>query len=146
MAHSASTRWSNKEQYRKYLYLPFGKAENTESLCYQGTSHIINFCNDGELQKVQKIVDNHWDIAQMEKQELHFSKKGLCTAIPGAILAVVCCFTPILVITLGTLSLGVFTPYFNYLLLITLLMLIAWAFVSYGRWKKVCKSYIKKVR
>jgi mercuric ion transport protein len=96
------------------------------------------------MQKVQKMIDHHLEITQIEKKELQPSKKGLFTAIPGATLAVVCCFTPILVITLGTVSLGVFMPYLNYLSLITLLMLIAWSFVSYGRWKKACKSYIKK--
>lgn len=112
----------------------------------RGALSSSTFSTLGEMQKVQKIIDHHRDIAQMEKQELQLSKKGFCMAIPEVILAVVCCFTPILVITLGTIGSGVFMPYLNYLLLIALLMLIVWAFVSYGRWKKACKSYIKKVR
>ncbi|HEA68742.1 MAG TPA: mercury resistance system transport protein MerF [Desulfobacterales bacterium] len=78
----------------------------------------------------------------MEKQESQPSKKGLYASISGAILVAVCCFTPILVIALGAAGIGAFTPYLDYVLLPALLMLIVLAFVSYGKWKKACKSCV----
>ncbi len=79
----------------------------------------------------------------MKKQTSQPSKKGIYAAIAGSILVALCCFTPILVITLGAVGLGAFTPYLDYVLLPALLMLIVLAFVSYGRWKRTFKSGAK---
>lgn len=79
----------------------------------------------------------------MKKQTSQPSKKGIYAAIAGSILVALCCFTPILVITLGAVGLSAFTPYLDYVLLPALLMLIVLAFVSYGRWKRTCKSGAK---
>ena len=79
----------------------------------------------------------------MKKQTSQPSKKGIYAAIAGSILVALCCFTPILVITLGAVGLSAFTPYLDYVLLPALVMLIVLAFVSYGRWKRACKSGAK---
>ncbi len=73
------------------------------------------------------------------------SKKGIYAAIAGSILVALCCFTPILVITLGAVGLSAFTPYLDYVLLPALVMLIVLAFISYGRWKRACKSSAKEL-
>ena len=72
----------------------------------------------------------------MEKDSSKPSKKGFYAAIAGTILVALCCFTPILVITLGAVGLTAFTPYLDYILLPALVMLIVLAFISYGRWKR----------
>ncbi len=66
------------------------------------------------------------------------SKKGLYAAIAGTVLAALCCATPILVITLGAVGLGAFTPYLDYVLMPALIILIIVAWVSYTRYKKAC--------
>ena len=66
------------------------------------------------------------------------SKKGLYAAIAGTVLAALCCATPILVITLGAIGLGAFTPYLDYILMPALIILIIVALVSYRRYKKDC--------
>lgn len=72
----------------------------------------------------------------MEKETSHPSKKGFYAAIAGSILVALCCFTPILVITLGAVGLSAFTPYLDYVLLPALAILIVLAFVSYRKWRK----------
>ena len=68
------------------------------------------------------------------------SKKGIYASIAGSILVALCCFTPILVITLGAVGLSAFTPYLDYVLLPALVMLIVLTLISYGRWKRACKA------
>ncbi len=76
----------------------------------------------------------------MEEHISQPSKKGFYAAIVGTILVALCCFTPILVITLGAVGFSTFTPYLDYVLLPAFVMLVVLAFVSYGRWKRACKS------
>ncbi len=64
------------------------------------------------------------------------SKKGLYAAIGGTLLVALCCFTPILVITLGTVGLSTVTPYLDYVLLPALIVMITVVIISYLRWKK----------
>ena len=73
------------------------------------------------------------------------SKKGFYASIAGSILVALCCFTPILVITLGAVGLSAFTPYLDYVLLPALVMLIVLTLISYGRWKRACKSGAKEL-
>jgi mercuric ion transport protein len=73
------------------------------------------------------------------------SKKGIYSAMAGSILVALCCFTPILVLTLGAVGLSALTPYLDYVLLPALVMLIVLAIVSYGRWKRACKSGAKEL-
>ncbi|MDP2644939.1 MAG: mercury resistance system transport protein MerF [Desulfobacterales bacterium] len=80
----------------------------------------------------------------MEKHTPQPSKKGFYAAIAGTVLVALCCFTPILVITLGAVGLSAFTPYLDYVLLPALAALIVLTFVSYGRWKRACNSCAKE--
>ena len=73
------------------------------------------------------------------------SKKGIYASIAGSILVALCCFTPILVITLGAVGISVFTPYLDYVLLPALVMLIVLTLISYGRWKRACNSGAKEL-
>jgi len=75
----------------------------------------------------------------MKKHISQPSKKGFYAAIFGTILVALCCFTPILVITLGAAGLSVFTPYLDFVLLPAMVLLIVLAFISYGKWEKVSK-------
>lgn len=68
------------------------------------------------------------------------SKKSLYAAIAGTVLVAICCATPVLVITLGTIGLSAFTPYLDYVLMPGLIILIIVAFVSYERYKKACTN------
>jgi mercuric ion transport protein len=74
----------------------------------------------------------------MEKQSSKPSKKEIYVALAGTILIALCCFTPILVITLGVVGLSAFTPYLDYVLLPALVLLIVLTIISYGRWRKSC--------
>jgi len=53
------------------------------------------------------------------------NKKLLTTGIIGTLLAAVCCFTPILVVLLGTLGLSMFVGWLDYVLLPALAIFIA---------------------
>lgn len=54
------------------------------------------------------------------------SSKGMLTAgIVGAIIAALCCFTPVLVILVGTTGLAALTGYLDYVLLPALVFFIA---------------------
>jgi mercuric ion transport protein len=72
----------------------------------------------------------------MKSQRPGLSKKRLYTAIGGTLLVALCCFTPILVITLGAVGLSTVTPYLDYVLLPALLVMITVVIISYLRWKK----------
>jgi mercuric ion transport protein len=72
----------------------------------------------------------------MKNQSPGSSKKGLYAAIGGTLLVALCCFTPILVITLGTVGLSTVTPYLDYVLLPALIVMITVVIISYLRWKK----------
>ena len=72
----------------------------------------------------------------MEKQTPQPSKKGIYATISGSIMVAFCCFTPILVITLGAIGLSTITPYLDYVLLPALVVLIVLSFLSYRKWKK----------
>lgn len=77
---------------------------------------------------------------KMKKQSSEPSKKGIYASLAGTIIVALCCFTPILVISLGIVGLSAFTPYLDYLLFPALALLIALTFVSYRRWKKSCSA------
>ncbi|MEE8432224.1 MAG: mercury resistance system transport protein MerF [Candidatus Desulfatibia sp.] len=72
----------------------------------------------------------------MKKQSSQPSKKTFYAAVTGTILVALCCFTPILVITLAAVGMSAFTPYLDYVLLPALVLMITLTFVSYIRWKK----------
>jgi mercuric ion transport protein len=74
----------------------------------------------------------------MEEESSKTSKRGIYAALGGTMLIAICCFTPILVITLGAVGLSAFTPYLDYVLLPALTLLIILTFISYKKWRKTC--------
>lgn len=76
----------------------------------------------------------------MEKPSSQPSKKGIYSAIGGTILIALCCFTPILVVTLGAVGFSAFTPYLDYVLLPAMVIFIVLTVLSYSRWKKARKA------
>ncbi len=74
----------------------------------------------------------------MEKQSSKTSKKGIYVALAGTLFIAICCFTPILVITIGAVGLSAFTPYLDYVLPPAMVLLIILTFLSYKKWRKSC--------
>jgi len=68
------------------------------------------------------------------------SKKGLYASIAGTVLVILCCFTPILVITIGVVGLGAFTPYLDYILFPALAVMIVVTVLAYRKYKKGCDA------
>ena len=58
-------------------------------------------------------------------------KTGLC----GSIVAIICCFTPVLVIGLGLIGLSVFAPYLDYVLFPVLGVFLMLAFYGWSKRK-----------
>lgn len=78
----------------------------------------------------------------MKEQSTQPSKKGIYATVAGTIIVALCCFTPILVISLGVVGLSAFTPYLDYVLFPALALMIGLTFISYRRWKKSCGSCV----
>ncbi|PIW96807.1 mercury transporter [Candidatus Kaiserbacteria bacterium CG_4_8_14_3_um_filter_38_9] len=70
------------------------------------------------------------------------SKKGLYASVVGTILVALCCFTPVLVITVGVVGLGALTPYLDYILLPTLAVMIFLTISAYRKYKKECTTCV----
>ena len=68
------------------------------------------------------------------------SPKGLYTSIIGTGVVAVCCFTPILVVTLSILGLSFFTPYLDYVLFPGLAVMLVVTFLAYRKWKRGCNN------
>lgn len=62
------------------------------------------------------------------------SRKSFLRAGIGTLVVAVCCFTPILVLTLGVLGLGFVTPYLDYILLPALAVLVVVTVMAYREW------------
>ena len=54
-------------------------------------------------------------------------------AVSGTLAVAICCFTPLLVITLVTIGLGALTPYLDYVLVPALIVLV---FVSWRAYRE----------
>jgi mercuric ion transport protein len=72
----------------------------------------------------------------MDKISSQASKKGIYAALSGTVLVAMCCFTPILVVLLGTVGLSALTPYLDIVLLPALFIMIVLTILSYLRWRK----------
>ena len=72
----------------------------------------------------------------MDKISFQASKKGIYAALSGTVLVAICCFTPILVILLGTVGLSALTPYLDIVLLPALFIMIVLTILSFLRWRK----------
>ncbi len=68
------------------------------------------------------------------------SKKGLYTSITGTVIVLLCCFTPILVISVGLVGLGALTPYLDYILFPVLGAMVVVTTLAYRRYKKGCET------
>ena len=55
----------------------------------------------------------------------------MLAALAATVLVALCCFTPLLVIVLGTVGLSAFTPYLDMVLLPALVIMILLTIVSY---------------
>jgi mercuric ion transport protein len=62
--------------------------------------------------------------------------KGFVAAIIGTALVALCCFTPLLVVTLGIVGLSFLTPYLDYILLPALGVMIIVTIISYRKWRQ----------
>ena len=72
----------------------------------------------------------------MDKISSQASKKSIYAALSGTVLVAICCFTPILVVLLGTVGLSALTPYLDIVLLPALFIMIVLTILSYLRWRK----------
>lgn len=63
------------------------------------------------------------------------SKKRFIAALAGTLLIALCCFTPVLVITLGALGLSAFTPYLDYVLFPALGIMAVVTALAYKKWQ-----------
>lgn len=63
------------------------------------------------------------------------SKNGFYAAVLGTIAVAICCFTPILILLLGTVGLSTLTSYLDYVLWPTLALLVLITFLAYRKWK-----------
>jgi mercuric ion transport protein len=63
-------------------------------------------------------------------------QKRFYAALAGTVAVALCCFTPVLVIALGTIGLSALTPYLDYVLLPGLAVLIIVTVLSYSSWKR----------
>jgi mercuric ion transport protein len=72
----------------------------------------------------------------MDKISSQASKKDIYAALSGTVLVAICCFTPILVVLLGTVGLSALTPYLDIVLLPALFIMIVLTILSYLRWRK----------
>ena len=72
----------------------------------------------------------------MDKISSQASKKSIYAALSGTVLVAICCFTPILVVLLGTVGLSALTRYLDIVLLPALFIMIVLTILSYLRWRK----------
>ncbi|MBL4644374.1 MAG: mercury resistance system transport protein MerF [Candidatus Pacebacteria bacterium] len=68
------------------------------------------------------------------------SKKGLYTAATGTVIVALCCFTPILVVTVGIVGLSALTPYLDYVLYPALAVMLVVTYLAYKKWKQGCNN------
>jgi mercuric ion transport protein len=72
----------------------------------------------------------------MVRRSLSAGEKCLKTGLWGSIIAVICCFTPALVIALGFLGLAALTPYLDYILMPLLAVFIILALYGWTQRKE----------
>ena len=66
--------------------------------------------------------------------------KALCQSGIATVVVLVCCFTPILVITLTFLGLSYFVPFLDFILFPLLAVCLILLFISLNKWKKETKN------
>jgi mercuric ion transport protein len=63
-------------------------------------------------------------------------KKTFFASLIGTIAVLICCFTPVLVILLGTIGLSLMVPYLDFVLFPALGLLIIVTIASFIKWRK----------
>jgi len=63
-------------------------------------------------------------------------KVAFWASVSGTVIVALCCFTPVLVVTLSAIGLGVVIGYLDYILLPALVVMLIITFVSYRRYKR----------
>lgn len=63
-------------------------------------------------------------------------KTAFWASVSGTVLVALCCFTPILVVTLSAIGLGAVIGYLDYILLPALAVMLIITFVSYRRYRR----------
>ncbi len=63
-------------------------------------------------------------------------KVALWASVSGTITVALCCFTPILAVTLSAIGLGAIIGYLDYILLPALVMMLIITFASYRRYRR----------
>lgn len=67
-------------------------------------------------------------------------KEDSAISAAGTFLIALCCFTPLLVVTLWTVGLSAFTPYLDYVLYPALAIMIFLIFSAYKKYKSDCET------
>lgn len=62
-------------------------------------------------------------------------KVAFWASVSGTVAVALCCFTPILVVTLSAIGLGAVVGYLDYVLLPALVVMLLVTFISYRRYK-----------
>ncbi len=70
----------------------------------------------------------------VKEEERH--KRSLLAAAIGTAVVALCCFTPLLVLVLGVVGLSALTPYLDYVLFPTLVVLLIVTVVADRRWRR----------
>lgn len=71
----------------------------------------------------------------MDKRGL--DAKNVCLGAGlGAVVAALCCFTPLLVILFGLVGLSALTPYLDYVLLPAVIVFVIVAVLAYRKWQQ----------
>lgn len=63
-------------------------------------------------------------------------KVAFWASVSGTVIIALCCFTPVLVVTLTAIGLGAVIGYLDYILLPALAVMLIVTFVSYRRYKR----------
>ena len=63
-------------------------------------------------------------------------KTGFYAALGGTVLVALCCFTPILAITLGAIGLSVWVSYLDFVLVPALAVMIVLTVISFVKWRR----------
>lgn len=66
-------------------------------------------------------------------------KVALWASLLGTGLVALCCFTPLLVVTLSAVGLSTVVGYLDYVLLPALAVMLVVTFVSYRRYQRYCR-------
>lgn len=86
-----------------------------------------------------KPVFAQWKTDLSKNLELEIAmdaNKCFKAGIWGSIIAVICCFTPVLVVGLGLIGLASFTPYLDYLLFSLLVLFLILTFYGWLKQKQ----------